>query len=302
MMKVSIYKQNNKQSIKGGSSGGRGLFLFLELQQRRTEQREGNFLTKRIGAVRRRHSDASRLDGLRLKLESQGLRDVTYMVINHQEERAQRLHTLLAQRLSENIVLYKQEEQQPDVWQTLVGGKDDFLIYDRCGRLTHHISLPYSIIGQGHVESGIKDTYCKRMCGDCTHESAEIPEECKEKADVQPDAGAAPAVEEGTGHGHGHGHHHGHHHGHDHARHGDNHGFHPRGFGHGGGHHQGQHHGNHDNHDHGQSQTQQELSPQGQEQNGQVFQRQQHAELGQMQQAVQIDQVPQEAHGAHVRP
>lgn len=147
------------------------------------------------------------MDGLRQKLESQGLRDVVYMVINHQGAQAQRLHTMLAQKLSEHITLYKQDEQQPDVWQTLRGEKDDFLIYDRfvtcsasfafckenqkqilfsffftlltmlfnsfvirCGRLTHHISLPYSVIGIGHVEGAIKDTYCKRICGECTHE------------------------------------------------------------------------------------------------------------------------------------
>lgn len=40
----------------------------------------------------------------------------------------------------------------------------------RCGRLTHHISLPYTIIGQGHVEGAIKEAYCKRLCGECTHE------------------------------------------------------------------------------------------------------------------------------------
>ncbi|AWP07306.1 putative selenoprotein P [Scophthalmus maximus] len=74
---------------------------------------------------------ASRMDGLRQKLESQGLKDVIYMVINHQGEQAVRLHTMLEQRLSSNIRLYKQEEQQPDVWQTLSGEKDDFLIYDR---------------------------------------------------------------------------------------------------------------------------------------------------------------------------
>lgn len=73
----------------------------------------------------------SRLDGLRQKLENQGLKDVVYMVINHQGEQAQRLHAMLAQKLSENITLYKQGEQQPDVWQTLSGEKDDFLIYDR---------------------------------------------------------------------------------------------------------------------------------------------------------------------------
>lgn len=147
------------------------------------------------------------MDSLRQKLESEGLRDVVYMVINHQGVQAQHLHSMLAERLSANIKLYKQDEQQPDVWQTLRGEKDDFLIYDRfvtcgasftfckknqkqifflsfltsltmlfnsfvirCGRLTRHISLPYSIIGIGHMEVAIKDAYCKRICGECTHE------------------------------------------------------------------------------------------------------------------------------------
>lgn len=77
------------------------------------------------------------MDGLRQRLESQGLKDVSYMVVNHQGEQAQRLHTMLAQRLSANITLYKQDEQQPDVWQKLNGEKDDFLIYDR---FVDHIS------------------------------------------------------------------------------------------------------------------------------------------------------------------
>lgn len=232
------------------------------------------------------------MDGLRQKLESQGLKDVLYMVINHQGAQSQRLHTMLAERLSENITLYKQDVQQPDVWQTLSGEKDDFLIYDRCGRLTHHISLPYSIIGQGHVESAIKDTYCKRLCGDCTHESVEIPEECKEKAAAQPDADGTPPVEEDTGHGQ----HHGHHHGHGH--HGDNHGSHHRGSGHGSDHNHGHHHGS----DPSQSQSQQHVRHQGHDQDGEVSQRQHHLDLGQMQQAVHLPQMPQEVHVAHGRP
>lgn len=40
----------------------------------------------------------------------------------------------------------------------------------RCGHLTSKISLPYSIIGQGHVEGAIKEAYCNRICGDCIHE------------------------------------------------------------------------------------------------------------------------------------
>lgn len=41
---------------------------------------------------------------------------------------------------------------------------------NRCGRLAHRISLPYSIIGHGHVERAVKDTYCNSPCGECTHE------------------------------------------------------------------------------------------------------------------------------------
>lgn len=83
----------------------------------------------------------SRMDGLRQKLESQGLKDVVYMVVNHQGAQAQRLHTMLEQRLSEHITLYKQEEQQPDVWRTLSGGKDDFLIYDRFVTCSGHFYI-----------------------------------------------------------------------------------------------------------------------------------------------------------------
>lgn len=251
------------------------------------------------------------MDGLHQKLESEGLKDVVYMVVNHQGEQAQRLHPMMAQRLSVNITLYKQEEQQPDVWHTLGGDKDDFFIYDRCGRLTHHISLPYSIIGQGHIEGAIKDAYCKRTCGECAYESAEIPEECKEKANAQPGADGTPAVEHDTGHGHHHGHHHhGHHHGHGHGdghhgHHGADHGFHPRGFDHGHDHNHGQHHGHHDaghGSDQPQSHSQQSVRVQGHEHDGSVSQMQQHFDLGQIQQAVHTQQMSHDAHGAHARP
>uniref|UniRef100_A0A3Q2YZ98 Selenoprotein P n=1 Tax=Hippocampus comes TaxID=109280 RepID=A0A3Q2YZ98_HIPCM len=134
------------------------------------------------------------------------------MVVNHQGAHAQLLHSMLEQRLSANIALYKQEEHQPDVWQLLNGAKDDFFIYDRfeCGRLTRQISLPYSIIGQGHIEGAIKDTYC----------NAEIPSECQVTTEEErPDA--APAVDAETGHHsqHHHGHHHHHHHQHGHHSH-----------------------------------------------------------------------------------
>ncbi|TNN39758.1 Selenoprotein Pa [Liparis tanakae] len=152
---------------------------------------------------------ASRMEHLIWSLEVQGLKDVAYMAINHQGEEAQQLHAVLGQRLSRNVTLYKQSGQQPDVWQTLGGETSDFLIYDRCGRLTTHLSLPYSTIGQGYVEGAIKDAYCNRTCGHCAHESVQTPAECA--ASKQPNADAPQGAQEQAGrlrnpnHPHGHG-------------------------------------------------------------------------------------------------
>uniref|UniRef100_A0AAQ6AI35 Selenoprotein P N-terminal domain-containing protein n=3 Tax=Amphiprion ocellaris TaxID=80972 RepID=A0AAQ6AI35_AMPOC len=273
------------------------------------------------------------MDGLHQQLEGEGLKNVAYMVVNHRGAQAQRLHTMMAQRLSENITFYKQDEQQPDVWQTLGGDKDDFFIYDRCGRLTHHISLPYSIIGQGHIEGAIKDAYCKRTCGECSYESAEIPEECKQKSDAQPDTPSVDGTGLGHGHDHGHGHHHGHHHGDghhhhgaghghhgaghghhgadhghhgaDHGHHGADQGFHPRGFGHGHDHDHGQHQGHHDaghGSDYVQTQSQQSIGAQGREQDSRMSQMQHHFDLAQIPQAVHMQQMSHDAHGAPARP
>uniref|UniRef100_A0A8K9V8G4 Selenoprotein P N-terminal domain-containing protein n=1 Tax=Oncorhynchus mykiss TaxID=8022 RepID=A0A8K9V8G4_ONCMY len=180
------------------------------------------------------------------------------MVVNHQGEQAQHLHTLLSQKLSENIILYKQVPKQDDVWQALAGKKDDFLIYDRCGRLTHHIFLPFSILGTPYVENAIKETYCQRICGDCTYEvhththsvcmclyvgissmtnhptpillshtqNTEIPAECNRMLEVKPEGEEKPVTGGDTPHG-GRGHHH----------HGNGHGHHGKSHGHGHGHH-----------------------------------------------------------------
>jgi len=167
------------------------------------------------------------MDGLHQKLESRGLQNISYMVVNRQDAQSQRLHPLLAQKLSVNITLYKQEPQQADVWQALNGDKDDFLIYDRCGRLTKHLSLPYTIIGKGHIEKAIREAYCNSTCGDCAHETADIPEECTRAPEPEPEGEG----EEKPGHGH-----HGHHHhgvGHGHGHHGHHHGSHGHGHHHG---------------------------------------------------------------------
>jgi len=72
----------------------------------------------------------NRMDGLRQKMEGQGLVNVNYMVVNDNGGQAQRMHSLLANRLPSGIALHKQDPDA-DVWQAVNGEKDDFLIYDR---------------------------------------------------------------------------------------------------------------------------------------------------------------------------
>lgn len=57
------------------------------------------------------------------------------MVVNSQDENSRRLHFLLEKKLSENITLYKQNPEDPDVWSLAKAEKDDFQIYDRFASL-----------------------------------------------------------------------------------------------------------------------------------------------------------------------
>lgn len=66
-----------------------------------------------------------------MKLKNEGLVNISYVVVNHQGTHSQRKFHLLKESVSEDITVYQQNEQQDDVWTTLNGNKDDFLIYDR---------------------------------------------------------------------------------------------------------------------------------------------------------------------------
>uniref|UniRef100_A0A672TUP0 Selenoprotein P n=1 Tax=Strigops habroptila TaxID=2489341 RepID=A0A672TUP0_STRHB len=106
---------------------------------------------------------------LRVKLENEGLVNISYIVVNHQGSYAQRKFHLLQESVSEYITVYQQDEQQDDVWTKLNGNKDDFLIYDRCGRLVYHLGLPYSFLSFDYVEESIKIAYCEKKCGNCSY-------------------------------------------------------------------------------------------------------------------------------------
>uniref|UniRef100_A0A3B4EDL7 Selenoprotein P N-terminal domain-containing protein n=1 Tax=Pygocentrus nattereri TaxID=42514 RepID=A0A3B4EDL7_PYGNA len=149
------------------------------------------------------------------------------IVVNSQDESSRRLHPLLAQRLSESITLYGQEPETPDVWQIANVAKDDFQIYDRCGRLTHHLSLPYTILSQPYVEDAIRRTYCDGICGECTMEvnhSTACASFVKYNQAEEGEAGHSHSPGIGHGHHSHHGGHHGGHHGHQRGQHRGHHG------------------------------------------------------------------------------
>ncbi|KAJ7335021.1 hypothetical protein JRQ81_012962 [Phrynocephalus forsythii] len=151
-----------------------------------------------------------RLEDLRLKLEGDGFTNISFIVVNHQGYHSQLKYHLLREKVAEHIPVYQQDTSQPDVWKILNGNKDDFLIYDRCGRLVYHLGLPYSFLNFPYVEEAIHITYCESKCGNCTELTAEDEEICK-NISRKPDEEAAGAVPPPSPHyhhrRHGHGHH-----------------------------------------------------------------------------------------------
>ncbi|KAI1883139.1 hypothetical protein AGOR_G00242150 [Albula goreensis] len=111
---------------------------------------------------------ASRLGNLRDKLARSGLMDVGFLVVNERTAMSRAMYWELKRRVAEGIPVYQQAALQDDVWEALQGDKDDFLVYDRCGRLTFHIVLPYSFLHYPFIEAAIRATYHKDICGNCS--------------------------------------------------------------------------------------------------------------------------------------
>uniref|UniRef100_A0A3P8X609 Gastrotropin-like n=1 Tax=Cynoglossus semilaevis TaxID=244447 RepID=A0A3P8X609_CYNSE len=86
------------------------------------------------------------------------------MIVNEQEAESRAMYWELKRRAPPDVPVYQQGPFQDDVWETLDGDKDDFLVYDRCGLLTFHIVLPYSFLQYPYVEAAVRATYLKNIC------------------------------------------------------------------------------------------------------------------------------------------
>ncbi|NWY59973.1 SELPB protein, partial [Chionis minor] len=90
------------------------------------------------------------------------------MIINEKAPLSRAMFGDLERQAPPGVPVYQPEPEEPDVWQVLGGDKDDFLVYDRCGRLAFHIQLPYSFLHFPYVESAIRFTHSKDLCGNCS--------------------------------------------------------------------------------------------------------------------------------------
>ncbi|XP_073450104.1 selenoprotein Pb-like isoform X2 [Aquarana catesbeiana] len=111
---------------------------------------------------------AANMGPLRDKLTNLGLINITYIIVNDQSSLSRLLYPKLAAQAPAGVPVYEQLPNQEDVWEVLNGNKDDFLIYDRCGRLTFHIRLPYSYLHFPFVEAAINTTYYEDYCQNCS--------------------------------------------------------------------------------------------------------------------------------------
>uniref|UniRef100_A0ACB8F4M5 Selenoprotein Pb n=2 Tax=Sphaerodactylus townsendi TaxID=933632 RepID=A0ACB8F4M5_9SAUR len=94
--------------------------------------------------------------------------NVSFMIVNEKTPFSRAMYWELKRHAPEEIPVYQQEILEPDVWKILDGNKDDFLIYDRCGKLTFHIRLPHSFLHFPYVEAAVHHTYHKDYCGNCS--------------------------------------------------------------------------------------------------------------------------------------
>uniref|UniRef100_A0A8U8CCU8 Selenoprotein P N-terminal domain-containing protein n=1 Tax=Geospiza parvula TaxID=87175 RepID=A0A8U8CCU8_GEOPR len=106
--------------------------------------------------------------GRRARLARQGTAHVRYMIVNEKAPLSRAMLPELQRHAPPGVPVLQPEQEDPDVWQVLGGDKDDFLVYDRCGRLAFHIQLPFSFLHFPYVEAAIRSSHIKDFCGNCS--------------------------------------------------------------------------------------------------------------------------------------
>ncbi|CAH1249367.1 SELENOP [Branchiostoma lanceolatum] len=106
----------------------------------------------------------SRFERLRSTLVEEGLDDISFGVVNSHLRNAPLEIGEIEGRV--NFPVY-QDTAQDDIWSLLDARKDDFIIYDRCGRLVRHVRMPQAHMDNPDVENIIRAAYYQSPCGPC---------------------------------------------------------------------------------------------------------------------------------------
>lgn len=91
------------------------------------------------------------------------------LIVNEAEKQSINLYNKL-KRSASNIPVYQDKVESPrntTIWSLLNGGKDDFYIYDRCGRLAYYVPYPISFLYRPYAQAAILSTYFGEPCGPC---------------------------------------------------------------------------------------------------------------------------------------
>lgn len=128
------------------------------------EQHRGNVtvvsLVQASCSTCRKHVEhLGRLHSRLLKL---GLRELSMVGINSKHQTSRMMLSSLRPSVSFPLL---QDTHNDAVWSQLGAHKDDVLVYDRCGRLTAHVTYPKSHVTSNHVEAAIMWTYFGNPCG-----------------------------------------------------------------------------------------------------------------------------------------
>ncbi|XP_078621309.1 uncharacterized protein LOC144887783 [Branchiostoma floridae x Branchiostoma japonicum] len=189
-------------------------------------------------------------ESLRSTLVEEGLTDISFGAVNSHLYTAPLEIGEIERRVGFPVY---QDTAEEEIWKLLDARKDDFIIYDRCGRLVRHVRMPQAHMDNPDVENIIRSVYHHSPCGPCA-----TPPVPMDEADVgsgyldeeflsENDTFTTPSPQNGTSvnnvtehvmftehnhtegnrthhhHHHHHVHHHHHHHHHEHHGHAEGH-------------------------------------------------------------------------------
>lgn len=86
------------------------------------------------------------------------MEELTFMIVKKTGPQMNKMATVSILETSEH----------ESIWSALGGKENDVFVYDRCGRLSHFIPSPSSVMYPKRlVEEAVRATYRHNVCGDC---------------------------------------------------------------------------------------------------------------------------------------